>query len=330
MSKRNRPRAPKHVDASATVHAAGVEPKAPPHRPKRTPSATGRRLRAGHLLLAAALPILLAAHGWLGREMFERYRFNIARYPDLAAHTQWKRATAWMPAGLQPYLTRALIGRMPPPKAVNTSQYIEQLTSAALIFPYDGILQLERARQIVKRPGNRRQALEEALACNRRAFETYFDIEAYNQMAWTHMELAGVLGPSKAREQQQAAIEGFERVLVLKPGDVDALERLAWIHSSLAGRSKDPNVWRPTIQYALQILKEEHDNTNAYFLLGLAYDNLQDEERAATYYFKTVTLASTTPPERRMWKQHEKLIVDHLRKLGFLSGNRVVSTMRTR
>lgn len=255
--------------------------------------------------------------------MAERYRFNIVRMPGLENQTGWARLTGWMPRPLSGLLTAVFTGS-PPRPAADDQQRIERLAQTAKEFPYDGFLHLELARQYMRQARANRRAdpdlLRQALAYNQRAFETHFDIDAYNQMAWTHIELSEALARQDARqalEHYRAAIDGFERVLVLKPGDVDALEHLGAIYSSVATRTKKPDDWNRVIAYAERLLDEEHYNPNALYFLGLAYDNLDIKERAATYYSRAVRSANRIPAERLVWREQREAVITQLKKLGY-------------
>jgi len=298
----------------------GVSHKGPAESGAKVPAAPRRPLRPYHLALAAAFIVLLFAYVRLNREMFERYRFNLARYPDLAHGSRWAELTGWMPGSMRAGLTRLVVGSVPLTKPVDAEDYISRLKEAAEVFPYDGILQLELARQLTKQARHRPTLYREALEHNRRVFETYFDVEAYAQMAWIHMELHALEKARKneeaAKKHLQEAIAQFQRVLLLKPGDINALEHLAYIYSYIASQTKRPEDWRRSMDYAKRLLDEEHDNTNATYFLGIAYDNLGAKERAANYYFRTLDPRSSMPRERRMWNR--RVILKHLRTLGFL------------
>ena len=286
------------------------------------------QFRPYHAALIVALGVLLGAQYWLGREMFERYRFNMLRRPQLAQESQWARMTAWMPLQLRQTVSRAVLGSLPTSVPGVVSEYMDRLHDLADIFPYDGILQLDLARQLFEQARRRRgptrfeqifDLFQQALEHNRRAFDTYFDVEAYGQMAWIHMEMHALQLAAKRKDEAEAslqtAIEGFNRVLVLNPGDVDALEHLAYIYSYIASASKRREDWLASLDHAKRLLEAQHDNTNAFYFIGIAYENLELLEPAMTYYFKTLTYPSTMPAERRMWDS--KVIRDHLVQIGY-------------
>jgi tetratricopeptide (TPR) repeat protein len=284
--------------------------------------------RVYHILLLAALGVLVGAQYWLGRQMFEQYRFNLLRHPQLAQETPWARMTRGMPAPLREKMTRTFLGALPEPPPAMVSEYVERLRKLAAIFPHDGILQLELARQLVEQAKRRRgpvlfeqasDLFRQALEHNRRAFETYFDVETYGQTAWIHMELHGLQLAAKRKAEADVslrkAIDGFHRVLIFNPGDRDALEHLAYLYSYVASASKRREDWLVSLDYAKRLLEAQHDNTNAFYFIGIAYENLELTEQAMMYYLKTLTYPSTLPPEKRMWDR--KIILDHLNQLGY-------------
>lgn len=264
-----------------------------------------------HALLVVGLVALGSAYYWLGREMLERSRFNRAR------------------------LSFGKAARM---RRTDLERYVLHLQKAAEAFHYDGSLHLELARQILAQ-ARRQQALytsshrraylrraiellEKALEQNRRAFETYFDVEAYKQLAWTHMELHSLEKENgrddKAEQHLREATDGFQRVVRLNPCDIESLERLAYIQSYVATLSERRQDWERLMEWAKRLLDEQHDNTNGFFFLGLAYDNLGAKDRAAMYYFRAMTYPSTMPRSKRMWNRAE--IIAHLKNLGYVPG----------
>jgi tetratricopeptide (TPR) repeat protein len=179
------------------------------------------------------------------------------------------------------------------------------------------------AKQLVEQARRRRgpglfeqsyALFQQALEHNRLASETYFDVAAYGQMAWIQMELHNLQMAAKRKQDAavslRAAIEGFNRVLVLDPGNIDALEHFAYIYSYIASTTDRREDWLTSLEYAKRLLEAEHDNTNAFYFMGIAYENLELTDRAITYYTKTLTYPSTMPAERRMWDR--KVIADHL------------------
>jgi tetratricopeptide (TPR) repeat protein len=284
------------------------------------------------------LPILFvvfaAAFYWNGRVVAERYILNATRSPEQVARTGWARLTGWLPNFLQRPLSAVVVGSTRPVPRNDLKAYIDRLEKAAAVFPYDGVLQLEMARRLFDRfrtermpAADRVRLLEKALAANDEAFRTYFDVEAYGQMAWTHLELFEVLSlrnDPQAAVHLNKAIEVFNRALTLKPGDTLALERLAYIHVRLGralqrqDKAKSSEHWNKAIDYAQRLLAEQHDNTNAFYLLGLAYDNMGLAPRAAMYYFKTLNTKSTLPTDRLLWLGERQRIIDHLTKQGFI------------
>lgn len=311
-----------------------IEPRRP--QPRKRPR-SGRQLHLYHLLLILVLPCLVAATYWHSREVFAHYQTNLIRSPDLARYTWWSHLTGWMPNGLRSWANRVVVGYKPLPKTKNLAEYIRRLEITEESFPYDSVLQLELARQLFNRfrtsrgvgADRRIEWLEECLDHNRKAFDTYFDVEAYNQMAWTHLELHGQLllkgSLDEAASELNEAIKEFKRVLLLNPGDVVALERLAYIHASIARARKSEEYWNQTIAYAKRILDEEHDNTNAYYFLGLAYDNLNLKDRAATYLFKALNTPNNLPDERNLWRDEKERIIEHLKKYRYINPDELES-----
>jgi len=301
--------------------------KAKKRKVKSVPVFAPRPLRPYHAALIVAMSVFVAAHYWLGREMFERYSFNILRNPQVAQESQWARMTRWMPTPLQQTLSRVALGSLPPSPATVVSDYVDRLQKLAKVYPYDGILQLELARQLyeqVRRRSTRRfdqvsALIQQALDHNRQAFDAYFDVEAYNEIAWICMEWHALQLAAKRTDEAQAslqtAIEGFQRVLILNPGDLDALEHLAYIYSYIASASKRREDWLASLEHAKRLLEAQHDNTNAFYFIGIAYENMDLRDQAVTYYLKTLTYPSTLPPEKRMWDR--KVILDHLTQLGY-------------
>jgi len=306
-----------------TVRPSTVESK----EIARAAESAPRPFQAYHAVLIVALGVLVAAQYWLGREMFERYRFNVIRHPQVAQQSQWARMTGWMPQSHRLRLSRLVLGSLLSPLPATLTEYVDRLHKVADIFPYDGILQLELSRNLYEQVQRRTtlqldQALDllrQALEHNRRAFETYFDVEAYNQTAWIQMELHGLQLAAKRKPEAdaslQAAIEGFHRVLVLNPGDADALEHLAYIYSYIASASQRSEDWLASLDYAKRLLEVQHDNTNAFYFMGIAYESLALQEHALICYVKTLTYPSTMPNEKRMWDR--KVILDHLAAFGY-------------
>ena len=309
---------------SLPTAAAKSSPTAAPSPPQ----IPGRPFRVYHAVLLPPLLVFLAAGIWLGRETFERYRFNVLRHPQVAQESQWSRMTGWMPLDLRQGLTRLVLGSLPQSAPAVVSEYVDRLEKLVEIFPYDGLLQLELSRKLYEQiqRGTVSQAqkvshlLNQALEHNRLAFLTYFDVEAYDQIAWTHMELHRIQTILKQKEEAdaslRAAIEGFQRACLLNPADVSALERLAYIYNYIASTTRKREDWLVSLDYSKRLLEAEHDNTNAFYFIGIAYENLAMRDEAVTYYLKTLNFPSTLPADKRMWDR--KVIYDHLVKLGYV------------
>ena len=255
-----------------------------PERPRRP-------LRVGHVALILAFGVFAAGYYWLGREMFARYRLNVIRYPQLTGNTQ----------------------------QITPDKQRFHLEKAVAVFPCDGVLQMELARRIYEQ----RDLLlyGKAIEHNDLAFQTHFDVNAYKQRAWIHAWLSEVeakRGRNEAAAQHlRDAIDKFELVLLLNPSDTEALERLAYIHSREALHALTQESWERSIDYAKRLLDEEHDNTNALYFLGVAYDNLGIKERAAQFYLRVLEMEPiSTMTRKKLWDRNA--ILEHLKNLRFI------------